>query len=134
MKNKKSGKVLPVVIILLAVALIALVSCKSFGFGNGNGSGDESGNNAQQVMATVSETTISTSDMEYVEITVHENSYIFDSNVYELDDIDDLIDFLKGNALDYTVKITDDNASAKAYSQLITTFDENKIKYIEISE
>lgn len=78
--------------------------------------------------------TMTTMNMEYVDITVHENSYIFNSDVYDLDNIDALIKIFEEDVSNYTVKITDDNASAKAYSQLITAFDENKIKYIEVSE
>lgn len=137
-KNKMTGKALLSIVLLLVVALVVFVSCKSFGFGfgSGKGSGSESGENAQQVMATVSETTstMTTMNMEYVDITVHENSYIFNSDVYDLDNIDALIKILEEDVSNYTVKITDDNASAKAYSQLITAFDENKIKYIEVSE
>ena len=137
-KNKMTGKALLSIVLLLVVALVVFVSCKSFGFGfgSGKGSGSESGENAQQVMATVSETTstMTTMNMEYVDITVHENSYIFNSDVYDLDNIDTLIKILEEDVQNYTVKITDDNASAKAYLQLITAFDENKIKYIEVSE
>lgn len=137
-KNKMTGKALLGIVLLLVVALVVFVSCKSFGFGfgGGKGSGSESGENAQQVMATVSETTstMTTMNMEYVDITVHENSYIFNSDIYDLDNIDTLIKILEEDIPNYTVKITDDNASAKAYLQLITAFDENKIKYIEVSE
>lgn len=137
-KNKMTGKALLGIVLLLVVALVVFVSCKSFGFGfgGGKGSGSESGENAQQAMATVSETTstMTTMNMEYVDITVHENSYIFNSDIYDLDNIDTLIKILEEDVPNYTVKITDDNASAKAYLQLITAFDENKIKYIEVSE
>lgn len=137
-KNKMTGKALLSIVLLLVVALVVFVSCKSFGFGfgSGKGSGSESGENAQQAMATVSETTstMTTMNMEYVDITVHENSYIFNSDIYDLDNIDTLIKILEEDVQNYTVKITDDNASAKAYLQLITAFDENKIKYIEVSE
>ncbi len=137
-KNKMTGKALLSIVLLLVVALVVFVSCKSFGFGfgGGKGSGSESGENAQQAMATVSETTstMTTMNMEYVDITVHENSYIFNSDIYDLDNIDTLIKILEEDVPNYTVKITDDNASAKAYLQLITAFDENKIKYIEVSE
>ena len=137
-KNKMTGKALLGIVLLLVVALVVFVSCKSFGFGfgGGKGSGSESGENAQQAMATVSETTstMTTMNMEYVDITVHENSYIFNSDIYDLDNIDTLIKILEEDVPNYTVKITDDNASSKSYLQLITAFDENKIKYIEVSE
>ena len=136
-KNKKlSGKVLVLLLIVFVVALVLFVAC-GFSFGKGNETGSD-GQDAKEVMATISEetsvTTITTVTMEYVDVTVHENSYIFNNEVYELDDVEALIDALKQQSSEYTVKITDDNASSRAYSQLTTELDENKIKYIEISE
>lgn len=141
-KNKKSsGKALiPVLILLIVIVVVVLFVTRGFKFGIGNGNSmyPDRQDNVKEVMATISEetsvTTVTTVTVEYVEVTVHENTYIFNNEVYELDDIKTLIDALNQTAYEYTVKITDDNASSKAYSQLLTAFDENKIEYIEMSE
>lgn len=136
-KNKKSsGKALiPVLILLIVIVVLVLFATHGFTFGKGNGASSDRQGNAKEVMATISEeSSVTTSAIEYTDVTVHENSYIFNNEVYGFDDIKNLIDALNQTASEYTVKITDDNASSKAYSQLLTAFDENKIEYIEMSE
>lgn len=125
---KKFGVML---VILLIVIVAVFVACRS-SWGLGSGTGQE---DTKDVMATVSdETSLTTMAINYVEVTVHENSYIFNNEVYESDDVKALIDALKQESDECTVNVTDDNASSKAYSQLLAMFDENKIKYIEVSE
>ncbi len=135
-KNNFAGNALSFIIVLLLVAVVIFV-VYSFLFGKG-GKGDGLGDNdTQQVMATVSETdesSVTVDIIEYIDVTVHENSYIFNNDVYEIDDIEKLIDSIETSASEKTVKVTDDNASSKAYSQLIATLDEHTIKYIEVSE
>lgn len=120
-----------ILVILLIVIVVVFVACRS-SWGLGGGTGQE---DAKDVMATVSdETSLTTMAINYVEVTVHENSYIFNNEVYEFDDVEVLLDALKQESDECTVNVTDDNASSKAYSQLLAMFDENKIKYIEVSE
>ena len=137
-KNKNlSGKALiPILIVLIVViVVIVLLMARGFTFGKGDGAFSDGQGDVKEAMATISEeSSVTTAAIEYAEVTVHENSYIFNNDVYEFNDVSILIDALNQTASEYTVKITDDNASSKAYSQLITAFDENKTEYIEMSE
>lgn len=144
MKKLKGSSLIVLVIVLAVVAVIGAViffwGKGGFGFGGGKGDGEGDGNaeEAQQVMATVLESDITsevtTKEIEYVEVTVHENSYLYNNKVYEFDDIDALIGNITESEERFTVKITDDNASSKAYSQLISAFEDKMITYIELSE
>lgn len=144
MKKIKGFSLISLVLIIAAVAVVGVViyfiGKGGFGFGGGKGDGEGDGNvePAQQAMATVqvSETVteITTKEIEYVEVTVHENTYLYNNKVYELSEIESLMNDIKKSEGRFTVRITDDNASSKAYSQLLSAFEDKMITYIEISE
>lgn len=140
--KKVKGVVWVVLLKILAVIIACGVSYgvgywRGKGAGGGNGDGDGDGNaKTVSAMATVSETTTETTivtaeEIEYIEVTVDGNDYLFYSNSYEIDEIDNLIEDIKNNDEQLTVKIKDENASLKAYETLIAAFKENHIKYIE---
>ncbi|MBQ2823427.1 MAG: hypothetical protein IJF18_02500 [Oscillospiraceae bacterium] len=133
-KKKKSrgfGFLIVLIIIAVIVAALLLLSKGGFGFGGGSsGDGD-----SVQVNATVSETAAETATEEavteeitYIEITISENTYIYQNRQAELDE---LIAELTSSADNAPVKITDDNASQDAYSKLIGALEENNISFIE---
>lgn len=144
MKKFKGFSLISLVLIIAAVAVVGVViyfiGKGGFGFGGGKGDGEGDGNvePAQQAMATVqvSETVteITTKEIEYVEVTVHENTYLYNNKVYELSEIESLMNDIKKSEGRFTVRITDDNASSKAYSQLLSAFEDKMITYIELSE
>ncbi|WP_432650607.1 hypothetical protein [Huintestinicola sp.] len=143
MKKLKGSSLLTVVIVLAIAAVVGAViyflGKGGFGLGGGKGDGEGDGNaeEVQQVMVTVQESTtieVTTKEIEYVEVTVHETTYLYNNKVYEIDEINSLIDNIKNSEGRINVRITDDNAASKAYSQLISELEDNMITYIELSE
>lgn len=146
MKKLKGSALVTVIIVVAVAAVVGVVVYYFGGFGGkglNGGKGDEEGSGnaetaATPAMATVPETTtettiVTTEEIEYFEVTVDGNNYIFGSNSYEIDETDNLIEDIKNNDEQLTVKIKDENASLKAYETLIAAFKEDHIKYIEES-
>ena len=144
MRKLKGFSIATLLVVLAAVAVVGaviyFVGKGGLGFGGGKGDGEGSGNaeTAEQAMATVQEsevtTEITTREIVYIEVKVHENSYLYNNDQYEISDIGQLIGDINENEEKFTVRVIDENASDKAYSQLLSAFDDNKIKYIELSE
>lgn len=144
--KKVKGFSLILTIVIIGVVAVGVVIIAYFlgngglGFGGGNGDNEGSGNaEAVQVdakMQTTETTTeaITTQEIIYVEVTVSENKYIFNNVSYEIDDIDSLIsDINKAAEEKFTVRITDEYASSKAYEKLKSALNNEKIRFIEIS-
>ncbi len=138
MKKIKGNALVTVIIILALVALIALAVLYFFrkgGLGFGIGSGDGIGKeNAEIALETTvsSETgvtaeTITKKELKYIDVTVHENSYIYNSNSYEFDEIDELINEICKTDSSFEVHLHDDNASYKAYTELEKALHEKNI-------
>ena len=143
MKKLKGFSIVTLLVILAAVvivgAVIYFIGKGGFGFGGGKGDGEGSGNaeTAEQAMATVQETEkteVTTQEIVYIEVKVHENSYLYNNDSYETSDIGQLIEDINESDEKFTVRVIDDNASERAYSQLLSALDDNKLKYIELSE
>lgn len=144
MKKVKGFSIISLIIILAVVAVgavvIYLLGNGGFGFGGGKGNGEGSGDaETVSAMATVQETEITTEivttqNIEYIEITVHENSYLYNNILYEVTELDNLLKDISMIDSKFSVRITDDNASSKAYSELLSLLEDNNIRYIEISE
>ena len=141
MKRKARGSVSIATILLIAVIAIAIIAIILLllgfgGLGFGGGKGDGEGDGSVMADATVEtttlpeETTIATNEIIYTEVTISENSYIYQNREISLDD---LIAELVSTEEKTPVKITDDNASQKAYTQLINALKENNIRYIEVT-
>lgn len=99
------------------------------GFGGGRGDGEGSGE-AEETVAVI-ETTVEppeVQEIEYIDITVSGNKYIYQNKET---DLAVLIDELAALDIDKPVKISDDNASQKAYSSIKKALDEKGIRYIE---
>lgn len=137
-KNKKVKIGLIIIsivgIIVIGILIWRLCSC-GFGVDSGKGDGEATGNTEAEttVSEQVVETTITTpviEELEYIEITVSGNEYLYQNSKYTLDD---LIKVLTNQELVNTVKITDEKASLKAYETLITALSDNNIHYIEIN-
>lgn len=129
--KKLKGFSLLALVVILAVAVVAGAVIYFLGKGDGNTE------KVQQVMVTVQESTtveVTTKEIEYIEVTVHETTYLYNNKVYEIDEINSLIDNIKKTEGRINVRITDDNAASKAYSQLISELEDNMITYIELSE
>lgn len=126
-KNKSKNKgAVPVGLIILLVAVIAVAvvffAFKGFGFGGGNGNGEGSGvaDNSNDVSVV--------EELEYINVTVSGNEYIYDNKKVTLDE---LIDSIKSLDKNLPVKIADEGSSLKAYKALKAKLSENSISFIE---
>lgn len=135
-EKKKGGKAVPAAC-GLAVLIAALFGGKQLGFiplGNdskGDGDTKTTSSITEQVTeaaTTAEETTTQpeTEEVQFIEITVSNDSYIYQNSSLTLDE---LIEKIKDT--DMTVKLTDDKASKKAYEDLLTALSDNNIKYME---
>ena len=126
-KNKRKNKgAVPVGLIILLVAVIAVAvvffAFKGFGFGGGNGDGEGSG------VADNSNAVSVVEELEYINVTVSGNEYIYDNKKVTLDE---LIDSIKSLDRNLPVKIADEGSSLKAYKELKSKLSENNISFIE---
>lgn len=132
--NCKGGAGL-IALIVVAVLVVAVVvwglGFGGFGLGGGNGNGEGDGNTESVVSDQPTETSVTTpviEELEYIEITVSGNEYLYQNSKYTLDA---LIEELTSQALAAPVKITDENSSIKAYKALKSALSEHNIHYIE---
>ena len=72
-----------------------------------------------------------TEEKTYIDVTVSENSYLYQNVTMELDT---LITELEKLSDEVTVRITDEKASLKAYEDLTKALDEKKIPYEDAHE
>ena len=127
--NKGAVAAIILVAVLVVIAIVAVVGFLTDGFGLGGGQGDGEGEG--NVSDTQSETDVSQpviEELDFLNVTVSENEYLYQNSRLQLDE---LIDRLVTDAADTKVKITDENASKRAYEKLIAALEENKIHYIE---
>ncbi len=129
--EKKGGSPIAIIVVILIVIIVLLVIFgKGFGFGGGNGDGG-----AVPVVGSVSksettaETPVETSEASYVEVTISEDSYIYENNTIELAD---LIEKLKSADSEVHINV-EDSATANALEQLHTELDSNGIAYLDIT-
>ena len=92
------------------------------GAGGGNGDGEGSG------IADNSNTVSVVEELEYINVTVSGNEYIYDNKKVTLDE---LIDSIKSLDKNLPVKIADEGSSLKAYKALKAKLSENSISFIE---
>lgn len=126
--NNKGAIPLFVVIIVLLVAAVALavagILTGSFGFGGGDGEG------AGNVSSVQSEPEVSepiVEELNFLNVTVSENEYLYQNSKLPLDE---LMNKLVIDATDTKVKVTDENASKRAYKNLIAALEDKNIHYI----
>ena len=132
--NNKGGVGLVVAIVLAVIVVGVLIwglGFGGFGLGGGKGDGEGDGNIESVESEQPDETTVTTpviEELEYIEITVSGNEYLYQNSKYTLDD---LIKELTSQDLAVPVKITDENSSIKAYKALKSALADNNIHYIE---
>lgn len=122
--NNKGAVPIGLIIALVAVVVAAVVffACKGFGLGgeNGNGEGSDVADNSDAVSVV--------EKLEYINVTVSGNEYIYDNKKVTLDE---LVDSIKSLDRNLPVKIADEGSSLKAYKELKTKLSENNISFIE---
>ena len=140
MRVAKGFSIATLIIIIAAIAVVGgilyFIGHGGLGIGGGKGDGEGSGNaEIVPAIASVSETTeMTTHEIEYINITVDENNYLCNNKKYDLSQIDELISVIKGSEEKLTIRITDENASFKAYELLTETLKENNYRFIEVTE
>lgn len=126
---KNKGSVLSAVLILFAVIVVVIAIAALGGFGFGGGLGDGEGDGDISLSDSEPEDPVPViEEIEYIEITVSGKDYLYNNAKYTLDE---LVEELRKQNLDIPVKITDDNSSLKAYSNLKQTLIDNNIRFIE---
>ena len=78
-------------LVVAALAIVAVFAFKGFGFGGGNGDGEGSG------IADNSNTVSVVEELEYINVTVSGNEYIYDNKKVTLDELIDSIKSLDKN-------------------------------------
>ncbi|MBP3336387.1 MAG: hypothetical protein J6L61_09730 [Ruminiclostridium sp.] len=122
--NNKGAVPVGLIIALVVVVAAAVVffACKGFGLGGGNGDGEGSD------IADNSDAVSVVEELEYINVTVSGNEYIYDNKKVTLDE---LVDSIKSLDRNLPVKIADEGSSLKAYKELKSKLSENNISFIE---
>lgn len=147
MSKLKGFSVVGLIVVLAAVAIVAAIiyfGFGGFGFGGGKGDGEGEGDSTsaafsqdepeeeeeepEETEETTEEAVPVIEAVEYINITVSENEYLYQNSKLSLEE---LIAELSNMPDNLPVKLTDDNASLNAYRQLTEALDEHNIKYIE---
>ena len=67
-------------------------------------------------------------ELDFLNVTVSENDYLYQNSRLQLDE---LMNRLITDAADTKVKVTDENASKRAYKNLINALEDEHIRYIK---
>lgn len=129
--NNKGAVHIAIIIAVIAVAAVVVVGFLTNGFGLGGGKGDGDGEGTGNASAVQSEPEVSepvVEELNFLNVTVSENEYLYQNSRLQLDE---LMDKLVIDAVDTKVKITDENASKRAYNNLISALEEKNISYIK---
>lgn len=135
-EKKSGGTIAAILVILIIIIVLLVIFGKGFGFGGGNGDGDAvpavgSVSESETTAGTPAETseTSEISEISYVEVTISEDSYIYENNTIELAE---LIEKLKTAGCEVHINV-EDSATANALEQLHTELDSNGIAYSDIT-
>ena len=130
--KKLLGILIAIIIVIVIFALLG--NGLGFGFGKGDGSGEGTRDNNTSTVSDATEdnetkpTTEDVNKAATIAVTVFENDYIYQNKKTSLDDF---IKELKVIDYAFVVEVTDDNASLKAYNNLIEALEEESIEYTE---
>ena len=118
MWSNKKGSCLTTCIVFLAIIVIAVGAVMFFIKNRGSG----------KSLGTVTETTLETTQetVTLEEIMISDNSYLYQNNK-----IEQLIETLKNKKDIGIVQINENNASEKAYRELIKALNNSNVKYVE---
>lgn len=125
--NNKGAFPIGVIIVVAVIAVAAAVVFGVFGLGGGKGDGEGEGNvSSVQSELEVSEPVVE--ELDFLNVTVSENEYLYQNSKLQLDE---LMNKLVTDAADTKVKVTDENASKRAYKNLINALEDKHIRYIK---
>ena len=141
-----------IIIVLIAVIIGLILFGRGIGIGKGSGDGEGDGNSVIETRAEtapetesnivveekvevtpVEQETEKTDTVEgaIVQINVVEREYYYKNERITLDEFIKTVKKIEGKLV---VEIKDDNASLKAYNDLLERLDEENINYVEINE
>jgi len=138
-----------IIIALIAIIVGLILFGRGFGTGDGAGDGEGDGNSVIETRADIANETendivaeevdqvkqetenIDTIDGAIIQINVVEREYYYDNERITLDDFIKKISKIEGKLV---VEIKDDNASLKAYNDLLERLGEENINYVEVNE
>ena len=128
--NKGAIPVIAIIIVAVVVAAVVIAGFLTDGFGLGGGQGDGEGEgNVSDVQSSDTEAPeLVVEELDFLNVTVSENEYLYQNSRFQLDE---LMDKLVTDAADTKVKITDENASKRAYENLINALEEKNRRYIK---
>ena len=127
--KKGAIPVIALIIAALVVAAVVVIGFLTDGFGLGGGQGDGEGEgNAPDYQSDKDAPELVVEEIDFLNVTVSENEYLYQNSKLRLDE---LMDKLVTDAADTKVKITDENASKRAYEELINALEEKNIRYIK---
>lgn len=122
----------PAIILIAAIVVVVLVVIgfltDGFGLGGGQGDGEGEGNASAEQSSDTQEPELVIEELDFLNVTVSGNEYLYQNSKLQLDE---LIDKLVTDAADTKVKITDENASKRAYENLVNALEEKNIRYIK---
>lgn len=121
------GVIIVVAVIAVAAAVVLGVFTDGFGLGGGKGDGEGEGNvSTVQSESEKSEPVVE--ELDFLNVTVSENDYLYQNSRLQLDE---LMSKLVTDAADTKVKVTDENASKRAYENLIVALEDKNIRYMK---
>lgn len=129
--SNKGAVHIAIIIAIVAVVAAVIIGIATNGFGLGGGKGDGEGEGNVSEAGTEQATEVSepvVEEVDFLNVTVSENEYLYQNSRLQLDE---LMDKLVVDAVNTKVKITDENASKRAYNNLIDALEEKNISYIK---
>lgn len=124
--NKKGFSWTGLVITALIVALI--VTAAFFIFKHGDGNGNDGTSSAVEAAASLDS---NVKELEYIEVSIKGNDYYYEEKKIELSEIKKVLDEHEDLS---SVMIVDDEASEKAYRELIKYLKDNNIQIAKKGE
>lgn len=144
MFNMKKFLGILLVIAIIGLIIFLLLHFKGIGWGVGNGrsnTGSESSSvsndkntssdnvQSSEIESTTEPIETTVEEVIYVAVTVQGRGYLYQNSGIELDDLIDELKKIEGN---FIIRITDENASKKAFDDLTSALDEYHIPYEEV--
>ena len=129
--NNKGAVHIAIIIAIVAVVAVVIVGIATGGFGLGGGKGDGEGEGNVSEAGSEQATEVSepvVEEVDFLNVTVSENEYLYQNSRLSLEE---LMEKLAADAVNTKVKITDENASKRAYNNLIDALEEKNIGYIK---
>lgn len=128
--NNKGTFPIGLIIVVAVVAVVAAVVLGVYnGIGLGGGKGDGEGDGSiSSIQSESSASELVVEELDFLNVTVSENDYLYQNSRLQLDE---LMNKLVTDAVDTKVKVTDENASKRAYKNLINALEDEHIRYIK---